>query len=120
MTTSTRDTTAASLMGLREEHLQVREMTRRFADEVVAPRARDLDERGEFPTDLVRKMAELGLLGLPYPEKYGGAGLDTLAYSIAVEGVSRVCGSTASRSPPTCRWAAARWPRTAPRTELGS
>ncbi|NOT35615.1 MAG: acyl-CoA dehydrogenase [Candidatus Eisenbacteria bacterium] len=81
-------------MGLQEEHLQVRDMTRRFADEVVAPRARDLDEREEFPTDLVKKMAELGLLGLPYPEKYGGAGLDTLAYAIAVEEVSRVCAST--------------------------
>jgi butyryl-CoA dehydrogenase len=80
---------------LKEEHLQVREIARKFADEVVAPRARDLDEKEEFPTDIVRQMADLGFLGLPYPEKYGGAGLDNLAYVIAVEEIARACGSTA-------------------------
>jgi butyryl-CoA dehydrogenase len=80
---------------LREEHLQVRETARRFADEVVAPRARELDETEEFPADIVRQMAELGFLGLPFPEKYGGAGLDSLAYTIAVEEIARWCGSTA-------------------------
>ena len=79
---------------LRDEHRQVREMARKFADEVVAPRARDLDEREEFPADTVRQMAGLGFLGLPYPEKYGGAGLDTLSYIIAVEEISRACAST--------------------------
>ena len=80
---------------LKEEHHQVRETARRFADEVVAPRARELDEKEEFPTDSVRQMADLGFLGLPYPEKYGGAGLDVLAYVIAVEEIARACGSTA-------------------------
>ncbi len=80
---------------LKEEHHQVREMARKFADEVVAPRARGLDENEEFPADIVRQMGELGFMGLPYPEKYGGAGLDTLAYSIAVEEIARACGSTA-------------------------
>jgi len=80
---------------LREEHLQVREMARRFADEVVAPQARELDEREEFPTDIVKQMGDLGFMGLPYPEKYGGAGMDTLAYAIAVEEIARACGSTA-------------------------
>jgi butyryl-CoA dehydrogenase len=79
---------------LREDHLQVREMARKFADEVVAPRARDLDENECFPTETVKQMAELGFMGLPYPEKYGGAGMDTLAYAIAVEEVSRACAST--------------------------
>ena len=83
------------MLFLKEEHLQVREMARRFADEVVAPRARELDETEEFPHDLVKQMAELGFLGLPFPEKYGGAGLDTLAYVIAVEEIARACGSTA-------------------------
>ena len=82
------------MIWLREEHHQVREMARKFADEVVAPRARDLDEREEFPSDTVRQMAELGFLGLPYPEKYGGAGMDTLCYVIAVEEISRACAST--------------------------
>ena len=80
---------------LKEEHRQVREMARKFADEVVAPRARELDEKEEFPLDIVKQMGELGFLGLPFPEKYGGAGLDTLAYVIAVEEIARACGSTA-------------------------
>jgi alkylation response protein AidB-like acyl-CoA dehydrogenase len=80
---------------LKEEHHQVRETARKFADEVVAPRAREMDEKEEFPTEIVRQMAELGFLGLPYPEKYGGAGLDMLAYAIAVEEIARACGSTA-------------------------
>jgi alkylation response protein AidB-like acyl-CoA dehydrogenase len=79
---------------LNEEHHQVREMVHKFADEVVAPRARDLDEREEFPADTVKQMAALGFLGLPFPEKYGGAGMDTLAYVIAVEEISRACAST--------------------------
>jgi butyryl-CoA dehydrogenase len=79
---------------LSEEHHQVREMAHKFADEVVAPRARDLDEREEFPTETVKQMASLGFLGLPFPEKYGGAGMDTLAYVIAVEEISRACAST--------------------------
>jgi alkylation response protein AidB-like acyl-CoA dehydrogenase len=82
------------MLMLREEHLQVRDMVRRFAEEVVAPVARELDETETFPHDIVKQMAELGLMGLPYPEKYGGAGMDTLSYSIAVEEVGRVCAST--------------------------
>ncbi|HEY6867278.1 MAG TPA: acyl-CoA dehydrogenase [Candidatus Eisenbacteria bacterium] len=80
---------------LKEEHHQVRETARKFADEVVAPRARELDEREEFPADIVKQMGELGFMGLPYPEEYGGAGLDMLAYAIAVEEIARACGSTA-------------------------
>ena len=80
---------------LNDEHLQVRDTARRFADEVVAPRARELDETESYPADIVAKMAGLGFLGLPYPEEYGGAGLDTRAYVIAVEEIARACGSTA-------------------------
>jgi alkylation response protein AidB-like acyl-CoA dehydrogenase len=80
---------------LKDEHHQVRAMARKFADEVVAPRARELDEKEEFPRDIVEQMGQLGFLGLPFPEKYGGAGLDTLAYVIAVEEIARACGSTA-------------------------
>ncbi|MEO5988333.1 MAG: acyl-CoA dehydrogenase family protein [Candidatus Eisenbacteria bacterium] len=83
------------MLMLKEEHHQVRDMVRRFAEEVVAPRARELDETETFPHDAVKQMGELGLMGLPYPEKYGGAGMDTLAYAIAVEEVARVCASTA-------------------------
>lgn len=83
------------MLMLKEEHHQVRDMVRRFAEEVVAPRARDLDENETFPHDTVKQMGELGLMGLPYPEKYGGAGMDTLCYAIAVEELARVCASTA-------------------------
>ncbi len=82
------------MLFLKDEHLQVREMARKFADEVVAPRARELDESEEFPADIVRQMGELGFMGMPFPEKYGGAGMDTLAYIIAVEEISRACAST--------------------------
>ena len=82
---------------LKDEHRQVREMARKFADEVVAPRARGLDENEDFPTDIVKQMGELGFLGLPFPEHYGGAGLDTLAYVIAVEEIAR-----ADRTPRRC------------------
>jgi butyryl-CoA dehydrogenase len=88
------ETESNPMQFLREDHLQVREMARKFADEVVAPRARDLDENECFPTETVKQMAELGFMGLPYPEKYGGAGMDMLAYAIAVEEVSRACAST--------------------------
>jgi len=83
------------MLMLKEEHHQVRDMVRRFSEEVVAPRARELDETETFPLDTVKQMAELGLLGLPFPEKYGGAGMDTVSYAIAVEEVARVCASTA-------------------------
>ena len=83
------------MLMLKEEHLQVRDMVRRFAEDVVAPRARELDETESFPHEAVKQMAELGLLGLPYPVEYGGAGMDTLSYAIAVEEVARVCASTA-------------------------
>jgi len=79
---------------LSEEHHQVREMAAKFADDVVAPRSAELDRRGEFPHDTFRQMAELGFLGLPWPEEYGGAGLDTRSYVLAVEEISRACAST--------------------------
>src|SRR5258706_2849095 len=80
---------------LQEHHHQVRETARLCADEVVAPEARAIDESEEFPAAIVKQMGELGFMGLPYPEEYGGAGLDMLAYAIAVEEIARACGSTA-------------------------
>src|SRR5438128_17488 len=79
---------------LSEEHLQVRATARQFTEEVVKPRAAKYDATGEFPMDNIRQMAELGFLGLPFPEEYGGAGLDNLSYMIAVEEISRGCAST--------------------------
>jgi butyryl-CoA dehydrogenase len=80
---------------LGEEQRLVRDMVRDFAAKEIAPRAAEVDKTEEFPADNIRKMAELGLLGLPYPEEYGGGGGDYLSYAIAVEEIARACGSTA-------------------------
>ena len=79
---------------LSEEHEQLREMIRDFAINEVAPTAAERDENATFDRAIFDKMAELGLTGIPWPEEYGGAGFDYLAYCIAVEELSRVCAST--------------------------
>ncbi len=76
-----------------DHHLATREMVRAFAREEVAPVARAFDESQEFPWDNVRKMADLGLLGIPWSEELGGSGLDTLSFIIAIEELARVCAS---------------------------
>ncbi|MFZ1947417.1 MAG: acyl-CoA dehydrogenase [bacterium] len=81
-------------MQLGEEHKMIREMVRKFALTEVAPLAKTIDETGEFPWVTVRKMADLNLMGMPFPEQWGGGGTDTLSYSIGVEEVSRVCAAT--------------------------
>lgn len=78
----------------REQEL-IRRTVREFAEKEIAPRARYVDETGEFPAETFEKMGKLGLMGLPFPEEYGGAGADTISATIAVEEVARVCGSTA-------------------------
>jgi butyryl-CoA dehydrogenase len=80
---------------LGEEQRLVRDMVHDFAQREIAPRAAEVDKSEEFPADNLRQMAELGLLGLPYPEEYGGGGGDYLSYAIAVEEIARACGSTA-------------------------
>jgi butyryl-CoA dehydrogenase len=81
-------------MILTDAHKQFRARVRKFAEQDVAPCARDLDRGGEFPWNFVKRMAELKLTALYVPEEYGGAGLDVLHYAIAVEEIGRVCGST--------------------------
>jgi alkylation response protein AidB-like acyl-CoA dehydrogenase len=80
---------------LGEEQRMVRDMVRDFAEKEIAPRAAEVDKTAEFPAENIRKMAELGLMGLPYPEEYGGGGGDYLSYAIAAEEIARACGSTA-------------------------
>jgi alkylation response protein AidB-like acyl-CoA dehydrogenase len=74
-------------------HEDIRRTVRDFAERRIAPVADELEERGEFPHELVREAAGLGLLGVPYPTEIGGTGLDNLAYAITVEELSRVSGS---------------------------
>ena len=77
-----------------QAHEELRTKVREFAEAEVKPIAFLLDQENRFPTDAVRKMGELGLMGIPYDVKYGGAGLDALSYAIAVEELSRVDGGT--------------------------
>jgi alkylation response protein AidB-like acyl-CoA dehydrogenase len=81
---------------LSEEQVMIRETVRDFAEREIKPLAHDLDERAEFSYDLTKKMGELGLFGMYLPEKYGGQGLDTLSYIIAVEEIARIDGSQAA------------------------
>ncbi len=78
---------------LTEEQRAVREMVREFAESEIRPIAAEIDESHEFPRENVKKMAELGLMGMFVPEQYGGAGMDCLCYVIAIEELSRVCAS---------------------------
>jgi acyl-CoA dehydrogenase len=79
-------------LSLTPEQKQIREMVAEFVDEEVVPRAADIDATDQFPTDLVEDLAELGLMGMPFPEEYGGAGLDYHAYPMALEEISRGSG----------------------------
>ncbi|HOB11594.1 MAG TPA: acyl-CoA dehydrogenase [Syntrophomonadaceae bacterium] len=79
---------------LSEDHLMIQKTIRDFALNEVAPSAAERDEEERFDIEIFHKMGELGLTGLPWEEKYGGAGFDFLAYAIAVEELSKVCAST--------------------------
>jgi alkylation response protein AidB-like acyl-CoA dehydrogenase len=78
---------------LSPQHEEIRRTVRDFADRRIAPVADELERKGEFPHEIIREAAALGLLGVPYPEEIGGTGLDSLAYAITVEELSRVSGS---------------------------
>ncbi|MDQ3777489.1 MAG: acyl-CoA dehydrogenase family protein [Actinomycetota bacterium] len=78
-----------------EEHELLRRTVREFAVERVAPVAEELDREHRFPYELVRELAELGLMGMTIPEEYGGAGADTVSYAIAVEELTRIDSSVA-------------------------
>ena len=77
-----------------EEHEALRAKVREFAETEIKPIAFMLDQNNEFPTEAIKKLGEMGLMGIPYPKKYGGAGLDALSYAIAVEELSRVDGGS--------------------------
>jgi alkylation response protein AidB-like acyl-CoA dehydrogenase len=80
---------------LDEPHRLLRQSVREFARAEIAPNAQGWDREERFPTELVPKLASMGLLGIRIPEEYGGSGMDTLAYAICVEEIARVDGSTA-------------------------
>ncbi|BFL71889.1 MULTISPECIES: acyl-CoA dehydrogenase [Anaerococcus] len=79
---------------LTEDQLEMQQMFRDFAEKEVAPKAIEVDEEHKFPEENVKKMQELGFFGIPFDEEYGGIGLDTLTYILAVEELSKACGTT--------------------------
>lgn len=81
---------------LTEEQKHIRETVRAFAEREIKPLAHELDEKAEFSVELTQKMGELGLFGITVPEEFGGHGLDTLSYIIAVEELARVDSSQAA------------------------
>ncbi|MEK6577770.1 MAG: acyl-CoA dehydrogenase family protein, partial [Bdellovibrionota bacterium] len=66
-----------------------------FSAAKIAPRAKHHDETGEFPTEIVKQLSEMGLMGMMVPEEFGGAGMDTVSYAMALEEVAAACASTA-------------------------
>ena len=80
---------------LTDEQIAISRLDREFATDEVRPRAEEMDREEAFPYDLVAKMAELGFLGLPFPEAYGGAGADTVSYALAIMEIARADASTA-------------------------
>ena len=77
-----------------EEQLAVQTTAREFATNEVLPKAAEIDREHRHPVELVKRMAELGFLGIAVPEQYGGSGFDNVSYAIAMEEVSRACAST--------------------------
>jgi alkylation response protein AidB-like acyl-CoA dehydrogenase len=76
-------------MALSDEHRMIRQAARDFAQNEIAPIAAEFDESGDFPLETIRKMGEMGFMGIEVPETYGGAGMDTLSYTLALEEISR-------------------------------
>ena len=79
---------------LSQEHLMLRDLYRKFAENEVKPLAEEVDEEERFPMETVKKLARYGFMGIPFPTKYGGAGGDILAYAMAVEELSKCCATT--------------------------
>src|SRR5215471_5605703 len=78
---------------LSDEQKMIRDTARDFAKSEVAPKAGELDKSGRWPSEIIAKMAELGFLGMAIPEEYGGAGLDSVCYALAMEEISVACAS---------------------------
>ncbi|MBW1732062.1 MAG: acyl-CoA dehydrogenase family protein [Deltaproteobacteria bacterium] len=74
---------------LKEEHKMIRDMTRDFAQEVIRPRSEEIERTGEYPCDIMDQMAELGMMGIPFPEEYGGSGGDWVGMHVCIEEISR-------------------------------
>jgi alkylation response protein AidB-like acyl-CoA dehydrogenase len=82
-------------MQLSKEQLMIQKMAREFARKDLIPLAAERDQKHEYPAESLKKMGELGLLGMLVPEKYGGEDMDTVSYALAMSEVAYACASTA-------------------------
>src|SRR3712207_8542376 len=89
------ETSTAAPYALTDDQLEFRDAIRQIVAERVAPRAAEIDAKAEYPWDVRKLFAEHDLLGLPFPEEYGGTGTGTLMLNVAVEEVARACASSA-------------------------
>src|SRR5664279_2104610 len=83
-------------LDLSAEHQELRRAVREFARKEILPVAAQFDESGEFPYDIIKKMGQMGLMGIEVPEEYGGAGLDTIAYVLTMEEVAKADAATST------------------------
>jgi alkylation response protein AidB-like acyl-CoA dehydrogenase len=81
-------------MFLTDEQIMLRDTVREFAQKEIEPRAAEIDRTMEFPADNLRKMGELGFLGISFPTEYGGSGMDTLSFALMIEETAKACGAT--------------------------
>src|SRR2546430_15464668 len=79
-----------------EEQQMIQAMAREFAETAIKPIAAEIDREARFPHETVKRMGELGLMGIAIPEKWGGSGADTVSYVVAVEEIAKACGSHAA------------------------
>lgn len=84
----------STILGLSDEERMIQETAREFADSEIAPVASENDAKGQFPAEIIKKLGELGFMGMLIPEQYGGAGLGNFCLVLALEEVNRVCAST--------------------------
>ena len=77
-----------------EEHFMLKQMVKEFAKKEIKPVAQEIDSKSKFPSEIINKMSKLGLLGIPWDEKYGGIGMDILSLVIAIEEIGKICTST--------------------------
>ena len=82
-------------MRLTEEQRDIQMMVRKYAQEKIAPLAKNIDETGRFPAEAIQGLADMGIMGLNIPEEYGGAGMDEICKVVAIEEVAKCCASTA-------------------------
>jgi len=80
-------------LDLTDEQRMIRDVARDFAEREVRPIAAEIDRDARFPHETIKRMGELGLMGILIPEKWGGVGGDAVSYAIAMEEIARVCGS---------------------------